>query len=391
MTGSSVQSKKVFQVGSVGVRVRSAPGLQGATLKYLSPGQSLQVDSGSRTEADGYVWWKHAEGWSAERNVDGSEVYLVESVPVVSPPPQRSAPVIDSTVDQESEEPSAKKAFQVGSVGVRVRSAPGLQGATVKYLSPGQSLQVDPGSRTEADGYVWWKHAEGWSAERSVDGSEVYLVESVPVTVSTPPASVDTPDGDKLPLLNELFKRLPVNLEQTQWWQYYGNNVFAYDLWREGKRWYKYAQGLHAGLDFGNSNTRGVLVRAGVEGVFHKHDTSAYRPNALWVKVGDYTLIYGHLTNPRSFQPGQPIGASTVLGEIEFGGQQHLHLEVRYQNCWIVNPLLLMPAVMREGLFQKFPPSGEYFYRGGGWTRWQTPLDQPMLKLSGELIGPHAM
>jgi hypothetical protein len=405
MKDSDSQHKKVFQVGDVEVRVRSAPGLQGVTLKYLPVGQSLEVDPTSRTEADGYVWWQHAEGWSAERSVDGTEVYLLEVKQVVSAPAERKAKPEPSPAEKEKPAPAAKptsakkKTFQIGSVPVRVRSAPGLSGDTVKYLNPGTSVQVDPDSRTEADGYVWWQHSEGWSAERSANGKEIYLFEpgktpAAPAPgappMSAPQKLEGMPDDEDLPLRNELFRRLPVDLAQIQWWQYYGNNVFGYDLWRKGTRWYQYSQGLHGGLDFGNSSTRGVLVYAGVEGVFDKVITSSFRPYGLFVRVGDYTIIYGHLVTPRSFQAGQPVGPDTVMGEIEFGGQQHLHLEVRYKEKWIVNPLLLMPEEMREAISAKFPPSGEYFYRGGGFNKWQTPLNQPVLELNGRLIGPHA-
>jgi hypothetical protein len=294
----------------------------------------------------------------------------------------------------KAKKPSGKKRFQIGSVPVRVRSEPGLQGASVKYLDAGTLLEVDAGSRTEADNYVWWQHDAGWSAERSADGKEIYLFEpgqavSEPAAPSAPPVSVPLPEGEELPQQGEVFKRLPVDLDQTHWWQYFGNNRFAHQIWQEGKRWYQFSQGLHAGLDFGNSTSRGVKVYAGVEGAFYKHGTDYYAPNAMWVKVGDYLIIYGHLVNPGSFPVGRAVGPDTVLGEIQYGGQQHLHLEVRYGNE-IVNPLLLMPEDMRNSLFQKFPPSAEYFYSDRSWTKWQTPLDQPRLKVSGPLIGPHA-
>jgi len=292
---------------------------------------------------------------------------------------------------------------------VRVRSAPNLSGDTIRYLDPGTALEVNPDSRTEADGYVWWQHSEGWSAERSANGKEVYLFEpgkAAPAPLRAEPQDEATPGAppvaaparleglpadQDLPLKNELFRRTPVDLAQTQWWQYFGNNVFGYDLWAKGAKWYAYCQGLHGGLDFGNSSTRGIKVYAGVQGVFDKVITSSFAPHGLFVRAGDYTIIYGHLVNPGSFQPGQPVGPDAYMGELQFGGQNHLHLEVRYRENWIVNPLLLMPEEMREAIFAKFPPSGEYFYRGGGWSKWQTPLDQPVLQLNGPLIGAHAL
>jgi len=92
--------KKVFRVGDVEVRVRSAAGLSGATVKYLPVGQEIEADAASRVEKDGYVWWRHADGWSAERSTDGSEVFLMQVVgaPTQSkakeeaPPPTRTSP-----------------------------------------------------------------------------------------------------------------------------------------------------------------------------------------------------------------------------------------------------------------------------------------------------------
>lgn len=407
-------SKKAFQVGDVEVRVRSQPNLQGDTVKYLSVGQKLEVDPTSRTETDGYVWWKHAEGWSAERSLDGSEVYLHELVEPVSEPVEEPGKPVSEPVEEpgQPEAPQdiadlpekghlilAEKSFQTGSVPVRVRSQPGLLGESLKYLDPGSVLEVDPASRTEVDGYVWWKHAEGWSAERSADGKEIYLFEpgqaptepsrAAPV-VSMPTTLEGLPDGESLPMRDQIFKRLPVDLDQTQWWQYYGNNVFGYKNWRQGITWYQYSQSLHGGLDFGNSSTPGVPVYAGVEGVFEKQITSSFTPYGLFVTVGDYSIIYGHLVNPRPLQPGQPVSPDTVVGEIQYGGAAHLHLEMRYKQKWIVNPLLFMPQEMRDAIFAKFPPSAEYFYRDATWTQWQTPLDQPVLILSGPIIGPHA-
>jgi murein DD-endopeptidase MepM/ murein hydrolase activator NlpD len=393
--------KKRFEIGSVPVRVRSAPNLQGTTVKYLDAGTSLEVDAASRTEADNYVWWQHDDGWSAERSVDGSEVFFLESAPSAPPVKAKEPPVKAKEPAAKAKEPATKakkpagkKRFQIGSVPVRVRDAPGLQGASLKYLDAGTLLEVDATSRTEADNYVWWQHDDGWSAERSVDGKEIYLFEpgqavSAPAVPSAAPVSVPLPEGEELPLQGQVFKRLPVDLDQTHWWQYFGNNRFAHQIWQEGKRWYQFSQGLHAGLDFGNSTTRGVKVYAGVEGTFYKHGTDYYAPNSMWVQVGDYLIIYGHLVNPGAFPVGQAVGPDTVMGEIQYGGQQHLHLEVRYGDE-IVNPLLLMPEDMRNSLFQKFPPSAEYFYTDSSWTKWQTPLDQPRLKVSGPLVGPHA-
>lgn len=400
----SAPGKKLFRAGSVQVRVRSEPHLRGETLGWIQPGQVVEVNADSRREADGYVWWQHNQGWSAERSTNGESVFLIDvpSAPVAIPTPAPSVPApaptptpstpgpVQPPAAGEFQSPPPKKAFKVGSVKVRVRAEPNLRGAMVKWIDPGTLLDCDGNSRREIDGYVWWRHNEGWSAERNLAGSEIYLVDPSVVVDIPAPRTSEPPTVETLPLRDALFSRLPVDFEKTLWWQYFGNNVYARRIWLQGQQWYKYAQGLHGGLDFGNSRERGVPVYAGVTGTFKFHDRAYTRPNGLWVKVGDYTVIYGHLTNPRLYRVGDPIGPDTVMGEIDFGGQNHLHLEVRYRDRWIINPLLLMPVEMRDRLIRRFPPSDDYFYRDARWNQWLTPLDQPIITLGGPIIGPNA-
>lgn len=396
----SAPDKKLFRAAGAQVRVRSDPHLRGATVRWIQPGEIVEVDAGSRREADGYVWWEHADGWSAERTTSGEAVFLIDVPPVPvaapAPPPAEAvpapapAPAPAAPDAGEAQPPPPLKKFRVGSVKVRVRADCNLRGAMVKWLEPGAVLEVDSSSRCEVDGYVWWRHNDGWSAERSLASSEIFLFDpSVAVDIPAPRTN-DPPTTEMLPLRDGLFQRLPVDFEKILWWQYFGNNVYAWRIWRQGLTWYKYAQGLHGGLDFGNSRERNVPVYAGVEGTFKFHDRNSTRPHGLWVKVGDYTIIYGHLTNPRLYRVGDSIGPDTVMGEIEFGGQNHLHLEIRYRDRWIINPLLLMTPAMRDRLISRFPPSDDYFYRGDGWSQWQTPLNQPILTLGGPLIGPNA-
>ncbi len=396
---------ETMQVGETRVRVRSTPTLDGEHAGWLAPGSSIIVESDSRTEAGGYIWWKHETGWSTECALDGSEVYLhplpcTDSAPAISKGVAKAAPALPPAP------PTASRLFEVGSARVRVRDRPGLDGASIGWLDPEQIVSVQVDSRTEADGYVWWKHDAGWSAEKASGSGAIFLYEpgSAPYRLVSRQPGVSAPTGidmmsdglpnpNTLPFRDRLFQHLPVALEQTLFWQYYGNNVFAYNLWKNGATWYKYAQGLHAGLDFGNSSAKGVPIYAGVSGVFESHRTQAYKPNDLRVQVGPYVIIYGHVANPRVFQKGQPISPDTVMGEIEIGyanAAEHLHLEVRLEGKWIVNPLLLMPTEMRQAIVEKFPPSPRYFYQDGGWNKWLTPLDQPVITLAGSLIGPHA-
>lgn len=366
------------------VRVRQAPGLNATFVRWLEPGQTINVDATSRTEADGYVWWRHAEGWSAECALDGSATYLVDpatlppATPPEAPPPGEQA---------------ATRTFQAGHQQVRIRDIPALRGVHLGWLLPGEQITVRRSSRTVADGYVWWAHERGWSAECSASGAERYLFDPAEFAnrppVPGPRFEEGLPLPETLPLLDGLFSRLPIPLEKTHWWQYFGNNVFAYNLWASGARSYAYAQGLHGGVDFGNSQ-EAVPVVAGLNGVFIKRETRYTLPNGMWVKAGDYTVIFGHLANPAPLAPGAAITPETVLGTLELGGQNHVHVEIRYRERWIVNPLLFMPPALRESLIAKFPPGPRYFYRDEAWNRWVTPLDQPVLILAGPLIGPHA-
>lgn len=418
-----------YKVGSMMVRVRATPSLSGAEVRWLNPGEVVQCDENTRTTADGYVWIKHQFGWSAVRNLDESLIFLyvppsaeptpaapattvtpvatttapapavtTPTTPAAAPDATSRASAIPTSVIPAATTPAApSKVFRVSRTQVRVRAKPSLTGEMVRWLLPGETITVD--TRQEADGFIWWHHSEGWTAERSLDGTQEFLVdpetfakrEAEAAAAAATPSSVSAPDGTTLPNLNSLFTRFPMALEQTEWWQYFGNNVFAYNLWRDGKKWYSYCQALHGGLDFGNSRVSGIPIYAGVHGTYQKTITSSYAPFGIFVKSGDYTIIYGHLINPRQFAAGAIITPDTVLGECQVPGQNHLHLEVRYKEVWIVNPLLFFSEAMRAQVFNKFPPGPNHFYRDARWSRWQTPLDQPILKLgAADIIGPHA-
>jgi murein DD-endopeptidase MepM/ murein hydrolase activator NlpD len=407
--------KKIFVVGNQQVRVRPKPSRSAPETRWLQPGERIECEADSRTEAEGHIWWQHREGWTAERSLDGKYTYLTE---VVAPAPAPTVTLTESSPAAVTPAPAPTVApspapapapapapvapttpntrtFEVGRINVRVRSIPSSAGILIRELTPGTQITVDLASRTEAGGYVWWKHKDGWSVERKLDNSEVYLYEPgkapLPAPAPAPLAAPATePDVNTLPLVGTMFKRFPVDLAQTLWWQYFGNNCYAQKIWGEGKRWYQYCQGLHGGLDFGNSTTRGVPVFAGVEGIYIKTDTMFTRPNGIWVKVGDYTVIYGHLANPTTFTKDQPIYPDTFLGQLDFGGQNHLHLEIRYRGTWVVNPLVFFPKDMQEQILKKFPPGVKYFYADATWSRWQTPYDQPALRLGGAVIGPWA-
>ena len=71
---------------------------------------------------------------------------------------------------------------------------------------------------------------------------------------------------------------------------------------------------------------------------------------------------------------------------------------------WIINPLLLFtediytelitgfnPDKPNTGYKKDFPKSTKnFFYHTDTWSKWVTPLEQPMIKLAGPVIGPRA-
>jgi murein DD-endopeptidase MepM/ murein hydrolase activator NlpD len=382
---SNAAQKKVFQVAQQ-VRVRAQPSRSAAEIKQIPAGQRLQVDASSRTEAENFVWWKHVDGWSAERSLDGKDVFLVEVVET----PAASAPAVSATSGTTSAAPAVKKTFRVNIPIVHVRNQPSTQASLVKDLTNGTLVDVDANSRTEAEGYAWWKHADGWSVERKTDNSEVYLID--PATAPPPPptptsvfGSDGLPDVTKLPLLNGLFTRPPVPLDQTDWTQYFGNTQFAFE---NGRNWGydKFAQGLHSGVDFGTMKPAGLPIFAGAQGVFLRQDRYG-----VHVNVGDYHIIYQHIVNAPPFAPNSPISPDTQLGTMEpLPGNVHLHLEVRYKERWIINSLLYFPEVFRASFMGKFKNFERYFCKANGWTLWQSPLDQPVIVLAGPVIGPSA-
>ncbi|PJF33367.1 MAG: hypothetical protein CUN49_18740, partial [Candidatus Thermofonsia Clade 1 bacterium] len=85
-------------------------------------------------------------------------------------------------------------------------------------------------------------------------------------------------------------------------------------------------------------------------------NTDMYAPNFVMIVNGSYTVVYGHIANI-AVSLGQQVTPDTRVGMIDVlhnGSNAHLHLEVRYQGQWIVNPLLFMRADLRQALLSKF-------------------------------------
>ncbi len=343
--------------------VRTQPGLSSPRLTstLLRPGTIIEVNPGSRRELDGYIWWRHAEGWSAERKLDGSAIFL-EAISTNLPK------------TPESPEEASSRRFSVLKP-LSIRSAPSLSAQQLgNGLSVGQIIKVDANSRREAGGYIWWQHSQGWSAERNTLDTLVFLGEPQTASPHNPDGSINV---DGLPHRDRLFQRLPVDFHRVQWVQYFGNTTFAYENGRE-RNYHTFSQGLHAGIDLGNTNPAGIPVYAGINGTFIRNSHFG-----IGVHSGEYVVIYRHLHNVL-YHKDDIVTPDTVLGEMNT--LNHLHLEVRYDlEQWIVNPLLLMPANIRDGIMTRFSDYNEHFQ---SWYEWRTPLDQPVLQLGGPTIGP---
>lgn len=388
---------RTFRVWAQSISIRAEP--NGSRLpQKLFRAKEFQVEPTSRTEAGGYIWWKHPEGWSAECSVNGKEIFMKEIF--AAPAPSAVNPAHRTALPETYK---GKRHMQLAQ-DTKVRGEPSTnpRGMLIITLKRGKLLEVDLDALVEADGYYWAKNELGWSAIQSVDGKTKFIAEpgSIPGMVTIGPYG---PKAAELPGLGKLVTQLPVNLTDIQWFQYYGNNMWAYTA---GKNYGydRYSQGLHGGLDFGNSARAGVNVYAGIEGEYIKTDYSRKNNTKILIKNGDYTFIYQHITNARTFSPGQKITPDTMLAKIEHhsidNGWDHLHFEVRYMDDWIINPLLLMTEAVLGQITARFNPEKgnetykktdsilNFFYKTAKWTRWTTPLDQPMLRITAPCIGP---
>lgn len=399
ISDSASDEPRTFEVAVSRLSIRETPG-GSLTSEKLYRGDVITTIPGSRKVDGRYIWWQHDRGWSAETTVDGRIIYMKELF-------ERSRPGDDANGEipktpPPPDHPEGKAVMGVIN-GVKARYSPTTNPnlGYIRTMRKGETVTADFDTLTFADNYWWVKHEIGWSAWQNVDGSEMFLA----IPGSIPGVLIigeDGPRQEDLPGLGRVILRLPVDLKKTEWFQYFGNNVFAY-RYGEKYNYDGYSQGLHGGLDFGNSTSSGVPIYAGVHAKFDGVDTA--RAGNFRVRLrtdDDYLLIYQHIINPRLFQPGQEITPDTVIAEIQTtaqGGSNHLHFEIRLLKKWIINPLLLMPEEMVNSITDKFNPARlrtnnvtdsqlYYFYKTDDWTKWTTPLEQPIIELAGDPKGP---
>lgn len=398
ITDRPANAPRTFRVWAQGISVRDVPNGRRLGVKLFRPTE-IQVDPASRTEAGGYVWWKHDKGWSAECSTNGREIFMKEVFDL-------SPAALGIAAPARVELPAHYKGRLLMQCAqpTKVRAQPSTdpRGLIIIQLKRGKVLEVDMDTAREADGYYWARHDLGWSAIQSIDGRTIFLAE--PGTIpGLPYIGPNGPRAEDLPGRGALVTRLPVDLNDLQWFQYYGNNMWAYTQGR-AYGYDRYSQGLHGGLDFGNNQRPGIRVYAGIQGEYVKTEYPSKNNTRVVLQSGPYTFIYQHVTNARQFSKGQPVAPDTVLAEIEHqsinNGWNHLHFEVRFGDDWIINPLLLMADALVQALTGRFPPDKpnqnykqtdstlNFFYQSPRWSRWCAPLDQPMIKLAGPCVGP---
>lgn len=365
----------VFQVINGPISIRQTPDVSSEKLGELRQNETIEIDKSSMVDRGGYIWWRHHLGWSAERRSDNSAVFMIRVPAMLNPPLALPGKWQDGT---------PYRYFEVVNGPLSIRREPDISADRIGTLYNREQIEVDPETRMVLKGLVWWRHVQGWSVERAVTGPQVFLK---PLRALTQAPST----GGFTPF--PIFTHHPVALSDTQWVQYFGNTRFAYNLRLQRKYWYNYSQGLHGGFDYGCN--RAVPVYAGVEGniIDVRYNTSVYTPNFTRVRVGPFMVIYGHIAAPADFKAGAAVTPKTILGYIDAGGQNHLHLEVRYRNQ-IVNPLLVMPEEMRQSITSRWKNASKHFYSDALWSQWLSPMDQPILELQTKgrevIIGPHA-
>ncbi len=277
---------------------------------------------------------------------------------------------------------------------LRVRKLPGTDQRILGKLAEGDMFLAR--ASQEFGEHVWLFHETlgqgGWSAERRIDGAERYLSqdrgafpETLSVTFVSDPTDPPEIRINALPRRGQVIVMHPMSNPRVL--QHFGNTRTAFQFFKDGKTWYDFSQDLHAGVDLVTVRGGNLEVRAGVQGEIGKPG-GAYAPRRVDVITeGGYRLIYGHLHDESPLlPPGASVEPDTVLGTIALKDElklhdlfftPHLHFEARFKGC-IINPLPLMPDAIRA-LYDV--PTNWDFCDEGGWSRWLTPYDQPVLRL----------
>ncbi len=201
-TWARADGKRVFQVTASTLNARNRIG--GDVSAKLKRGDHVEVDPASRTEQDGYVWWQHRDGWSAERKLDGSSILMIDISPGILPydfaahavaqpttPPSASTPPTSQT--PADDELVQTKVFRVEqALSVYSRPSADEQFKTGSIIQPGDHLTIKANRWHENDGFIWWQSDLGWFTERSSDGAQIFATDVNPeINRVNPPLPVD--------------------------------------------------------------------------------------------------------------------------------------------------------------------------------------------------------
>src|SRR5690606_33316364 len=124
---------------------------------------------------EGFDWVQHHFGWSAVRSTEEGAVFMQpvpEAVAVDDPAAVLLAPILAGA---EAVDEAPPVYFQVVDGPLSVRAEPRTSAARVAELPQGVIVAADASTRTLADGFVWWRHGQGWSAASTDAGTEVYM------------------------------------------------------------------------------------------------------------------------------------------------------------------------------------------------------------------------
>jgi hypothetical protein len=171
-----------FQVTDGPLSVRSTPSATGVRVAELPNGTLIEVEAGSRTEAGGFIWWKHKHGWSAEGSVTAG-----------SNPFMRRTQAPDSAVAV-----GKTRHFRVVNGPVSVRVNPDSGSSKTGELPNGTIIEALSDDVTVSGGFRWVRHARGWSALGRNDNSAPFMLptsapEPAPVTSEPAPVAPVTP------------------------------------------------------------------------------------------------------------------------------------------------------------------------------------------------------
>ncbi len=125
---------------------------------------------------------------------------------------------------------------------------------------------------------------------------------------------------------------------------------------------YQYTSWLHGGVDL--FAAAGTVVRAGVYGKYlgkNRVKDAAYNPANAVVRVGDYYIIYGHVTPNSKLKEGDDVTPDTVLGVvgewktegIRDPSNDHVHLSFLtdpYGSAIAYNPLVFVTPEQADTL-----------------------------------------